>query len=195
MSTQAFWSTLGYSVGAAALFTLAFCLLRPYNNTVYAPRLKHADEKHAPPAVTKGVFAWVQPVIKTREQMLVDKVGLDATIFLRFTKMCRNILIILSMVGCGVYIPLNLVENAKNNIMDNVKSFMKFTPLGVWGKACWAHVLLGYVFDGVVCYFIWSNYRAVTRLRRNYFDSPEYQRSLHSRTLMARATLSFYFGA
>ncbi|GME43787.1 hypothetical protein GTA08_BOTSDO04198 [Neofusicoccum parvum] len=162
LSTQAFWSTLGYSVGAAALFTLAFCLLRPYNNTVYAPRLKHADEKHAPPAVTKGVFAWVQPVIKTREQMLVDKVGLDATIFLRFTKMCRNILIILSMVGCGVYIPLNLVENAKNNIMDNVKSFMKFTPLGVWGKACWAHVLLGYVFDGVVCYFIWSNYRAIT---------------------------------
>lgn len=116
--------------------------------------------------------------------MLVDKVGLDATVFLRFTKMCRNILIILSMAGCGVYIPLNLVENAKNSDMAQLSTFMKFTPLGVWGKACWAHVLLCYFFDSIICYFVWSNYKAVARLRRDYFDSPEYQNSLHSRTLM-----------
>ncbi|KAK7717188.1 hypothetical protein SLS57_006333 [Botryosphaeria dothidea] len=184
LSEKAFWSSLGYSVGAAIIFALLFCLLRPYNNTVYAPRLKHADEKHAPPAVTKGVFAWVQPVLKTREQLLIEKIGIDATVFLRFTKMCRNILIILSMVGCGVYIPLNLIENAKSHQLGEVSTFMKFTPLGVWGKACWAHVLLSYVFDGVVCYFLWSNYKAVVKMRKDYFNTPEYQNSLHSRTLM-----------
>lgn len=186
MSEKAFWSSLGYSVGAAIIFALLFCLLRPYNNTVYAPRLKHADEKHAPPAVTKGVFAWVQPVLKTREQLLIEKIGIDATVFLRFTKMCRNILIILSMVGCGVYIPLNLIENAKSHQLGEVSTFMKFTPLGVWGKACWAHVLLSYVFDGVVCYFLWSNYKAVVKMRKDYFNTPEYQNSLHSRTLMVK---------
>ena len=77
VNESAFWSSLGYSVGAALLFALLFCLLRPYNSTVYAPRLKHADEKHAPPAVTKGVFAWVGPVVKTREQLLIEKVGID----------------------------------------------------------------------------------------------------------------------
>ncbi|KAI0407704.1 hypothetical protein F4802DRAFT_605499 [Xylaria palmicola] len=184
LSEKAFWSSFGYSFGAALLFALLFCLLRPYNGTVYAPRLKHADEKHAPPPVDKGVFSWVSPVVKTREQVLAEKIGVDATLFLRFTKMSRNLMIVLSVVGCGVYIPLNLVQNARNLALDHTNAFIRLTPLGVWGAACWAHVIVSYVFDVVVCFFIWWNYRAVTRLRRQYLDSPEYQESLHARTLM-----------
>ncbi|CAJ2503328.1 Uu.00g107220.m01.CDS01 [Anthostomella pinea] len=184
LSEKAFWSSLGYSLGAAVLCGLLFCLLRPYNGTVYAPRVKHADEKHKPPPMKNGVFGWIQPVIKTREQVLVDKVGLDAALFMRFTKMCRNILLLLSIVGCGVYIPLNIIENKSNKAFDDTNFFMTLTPLGVWGAACWAHVVVSYAFDGVICFFLWSNYRAVTRLRRDYFNSPEYQESLHSRTLM-----------
>ncbi|KAI3325944.1 DUF221-domain-containing protein [Xylariaceae sp. AK1471] len=184
LSEKAFWSSFGYSFGAALLFALLFCLLRPYNGTVYAPRLKHTDEKHAPPPVDKGVFSWVEPVVKTREQVLTEKIGLDATLFLRFAKMSRNLMIILSVVGCGVYIPLNVVQNTRNNAIDHSNVFISLTPLGVWGAACWAHVLVSYTFDILICFFIWWNYRAVTRLRREYLASPEYQESLHSRTLM-----------
>ncbi|KAK7540392.1 hypothetical protein IWX49DRAFT_555212 [Phyllosticta citricarpa] len=184
LDEKAFWSSLGYSLGAAAIFAFLFCLLRPYNNTVYAPRLKHADEKHAPPPVKKGVFDWVQPVLKTKEQLLVEKVGLDAAVFLRFTKMCRNIFIILSLLGCGVYIPINLVQNAQNHATSDNSLFMKLTPLGVWGASCWAHVLLSYIFNGIIFFFLWRNYRAVAKLRREYFESNDYQKSLHSRTLM-----------
>ncbi|RWA07990.1 hypothetical protein EKO27_g7116 [Xylaria grammica] len=184
LSEKAFWSSFGYSFGAALLFALLFCILRPYNRTVYAPRLKHADEKHAPPPVDKGVFSWVAPVVKTREQVLAEKIGVDATLFLRFIKMSRNLMVVLSVVGLGVYIPLNLTQNAKNNAVDHDNVFISLTPLGVWGSACWAHVIVSYTFDIIVCLFIWWNYRAVTRLRRQYLDSPEYQESLHSRTLM-----------
>lgn len=166
------------------LFALLFCILRPYNGTVYAPRLKHADEKHAPPPVDKGVFSWVSPVVKTREQVLSEKIGVDATLFLRFTKMSRNLMVVLSVIGLAVYIPLNLIQNTKNGALDTTNVFIRLTPLGVWGAACWAHVIISYVFDIIICLFIWWNYRAVTRLRRDYFDSPEYQDSLHSRTLM-----------
>ncbi|KAK8209743.1 putative DUF221 domain protein [Phyllosticta capitalensis] len=184
LDEKAFWSSLGYSLGAAVIFALLFCLFRPYNNTVYAPRLKHADEKHAPPPIKKGVFDWVQPVLKTKEQLLVEKVGLDAAVFLRFTKMCRNIFILLSLLGCGVYIPINLIENGKNSATVDNSFFMKLTPLGVWGASCWAHVLLSYIFNGIIFYFLWRNYRAVAKLRREYFESNDYQKSLHSRTLM-----------
>ncbi|KAI0421254.1 hypothetical protein F5X98DRAFT_329124 [Xylaria grammica] len=184
LSEKAFWSSFGYSFGAALLFALLFCILRPYNRTVYAPRLKHADEKHAPPPVDKGVFSWVAPVVKTREQVLAEKIGVDATLFLRFIKMSRNLMVVLSVVGLGVYIPLNLTQNAKNNAVDHDNVFISLTPLGVWGSACWAHVIVSYTFDIIICLFIWWNYRAVTRLRRQYLDSPEYQESLHSRTLM-----------
>lgn len=155
---------------------------------MYAPRLKHSDEKHAPPAVDNGIFSWVSPVMKTREQILVEKIGVDAAVFLRFTKMCRNLTIILSVVGVSVYIPLNLIQNKKNQALNDTNLFIRLTPLGVWGAACWAHVIVSYIFDIVVCFFIWWNYRAVTRLRRQYFDSPEYQASLHARTLMVSGT-------
>ncbi|KAI1176568.1 hypothetical protein F4777DRAFT_263679 [Nemania sp. FL0916] len=184
LSEKAFWSSFGYSFGAALLFALLFCLLRPYNGTVYAPRLKHSDEKHAPPPVDKGVFSWVSPVVKTREQVLAEKIGVDATLFIRFTKMSRNLMIVLSVIGLGVYIPLNVTQNTKNQILDKTNVFIRLTPLGVWGSACWAHVIVSYIFDILVCAFIWWNYRAVTRLRQQYLDSPEYQESLHSRTLM-----------
>ncbi|KAJ3561886.1 hypothetical protein NPX13_g8772 [Xylaria arbuscula] len=184
LSEKAFWSSFGYSFGAALLFALLFCVLRPYNGTVYAPRLKHADEKHAPPPVDKGVFSWVSPVVKTREQVLSEKIGVDATLFLRFTKMSRNLMVVLSIIGLAVYIPLNIVQNTQNGALDTTNFFIRLTPLGVWGAACWAHVIVSYAFDIIVCGFIWWNYRAVTRLRRDYFDSPEYQDSLHSRTLM-----------
>ncbi|KAI3334155.1 hypothetical protein F4824DRAFT_215552 [Ustulina deusta] len=184
LSEKAFWSSFGYSFGAALLFALLFCILRPYNGTVYAPRLKHADDKHAPPPVDKGVFSWVSPVVKTREQVLAEKIGVDATLFLRFTKMSRNLMVVLSVIGLGVYIPLNVVENTRNNAIDHTNVFISLTPLGVWGAACWAHVIVSYSFDVIICLFIWWNYRTVTRLRREYFDSPEYQDSLHSRTLM-----------
>ncbi|KAI0535416.1 hypothetical protein GGR58DRAFT_479213 [Xylaria digitata] len=184
LSEKAFWSSFGYSFGAALLFALLFCLLRPYNGTVYAPRLKHADEKHAPPPVDKGVFSWVSPVVKTHEQVLAEKIGVDATLFLRFTKMSRNLMIVLSVIGLGVYIPLNVIQNTQNNALDHTNAFISLTPLGVWGAACWAHVIVSYTFDVIICLFIWWNYRAVTHLRREYLDSPEYQESLHSRTLM-----------
>ncbi|KAI1156401.1 hypothetical protein F4825DRAFT_294805 [Nemania diffusa] len=184
LSEKAFWSSFGYSFGAALLFALIFCILRPYNGTVYAPRLKHADEKHAPPPVDNGVFSWVEPVVKTREQVLAEKIGVDATLFLRFTKMSRNLMIVLSIIGLGVYIPLNIIENTRNNTVDTTNVFIRLTPLGVWGAACWAHVIVSYVFDILICGFIWWNYRAVTHLRRQYLDSPDYQESLHSRTLM-----------
>ncbi|KAI0016168.1 putative DUF221 domain protein [Xylariomycetidae sp. FL0641] len=184
LSTKAFWSSLGYSLAAATLCFLFFLFLRPYNGTVYAPRLQQADGKHAPPPLEKGVLGWVQPLVKTKEQVLVDKIGVDGALFLRFTKMCRNILVVLSIIGCGVYIPLNLVQNAQNNNGAKSNVFMNLTPLGVWGEACWAHVIVSYAFDIVICFFVWRSYRVVTRLRRDYFESPEYQASLHSRTLM-----------
>ena len=95
---------------------------------MYAPRLRHADEKHAPPPVGKGLFSWITPVTKTKEQTVIEKVGLDAAIFLRFIKMCRNIFLVLTVIGCGILIPVNVVtgnlQTFKGNSF-NVSGFMK----------------------------------------------------------------------
>jgi len=118
---------------------------------------------------------------------MVEKAGLDAAIFMRFIKMCRNMFLVLSALGCGILIPVNVVtgnvQTFKGNSF-NVSGFMKMTPQFMAGQVFWAMVVCAWVIDIVVCFFLWTNYRAVVRLRREYFESKEYQNSLHSRTLM-----------
>ncbi|KAI9803000.1 MAG: hypothetical protein M1825_002233 [Sarcosagium campestre] len=183
LQANAFWVSLGTSIGFTVLIALLFSLLRPHNNTVYAPKLKHADERHAPPAMGKGFFAWTTPLLKTREMHLVDKIGLDATIFLRFMRMCRNLFLVMSFIGCAVLIPANVI-GSDPNLKAGLKGFTLMTPLIVKPQALWAQVVCSWLFDVIVAVFLWINYRAVVKLVRANFCSPEYQASLHARTLM-----------
>ncbi|KAJ4305113.1 hypothetical protein N0V90_000643 [Kalmusia sp. IMI 367209] len=170
----------------AAIF-LAFCILRPWNEIVYAPRLRHADEKHKPPPMDKSLFAWFRPVFKTNEQEYMYTIGMDATIFLRIARMCRNMFISLAIVGCAIIIPVNISQSATYG--DTQKSLKNviflMTPRDLLkGEPYWAFVVCAYSFDIIVCGFLWWTYRAIHQLRRKFMESPDYQNSLHSRTLM-----------
>jgi len=178
------WAAVGTSIGFTALIAIAFSFLRPYNSVVYAPKLKHADDKHAPPPVGRGVFAWVVPVLKTKEQDIISQVGLDATIFLRFLRMCRNIFLVIAILGCAIIIPVNVNLSTNFGFPRSSSWVLIVTPLNTFGEANWALVVSAWLFNIVVAGFLWWNYRVVLKLRRQYFDSPEYQNSLHARTLM-----------
>jgi hypothetical protein len=139
----------------------------------------------------KSVFAWWNPVFKTHEDEYVEKIGMDATIFLRVARMCRNLFIVLALAGCAIIIPINVTGSQKqqkislsNGNTATVSAIFMMTPRDLEGQIFWAFVGVGYVFDIIICAFLWTTYRAVHRLRRKYLDSPEYQNSLHARTLM-----------
>lgn len=153
---------------------------------VYAPKLKHADEKHAPPPIGRGYHAWVVPLWNTNEKELIGYAGMDAAIFIRFTKMCRNIFLVLSILGCAILAPIFF---SRNSGTDEQKWFMRLTPLNVWDKPLWGLVIMGYLINFIIGGFLWWNYRKVLQLRRMYFESEEYQHSLHARTLMVLTTL------
>jgi hypothetical protein len=166
------------------IIALLFCFLRPFNATVYAPRLKHADEKHMPPPIGRSPWAWFSVVLKERENAMIEKVGMDAAIFIRFTHMCRNIFLVLSVIGCGILIPVNVVVGGNQFALKSTPSLAKMTPQFMIGRVYWALVACAWLIDMVVCFFLWRNYRAITGLRRAYFESADYQNSLSSRTLM-----------
>lgn len=182
LSQTGIWFALGSSLGFTLAIAILFSLLRPYNQTVYAPRLKHADAQHAPPPIGKRPWSWVTPLWKTNETDLVGYVGVDAAVFLRFTKMCRDIFVVLSVLGCAILIPIHVkyVDQATKP----EQWLLQITPSNVWGSAIWAQVVVAYLFTVVCCGFLWWNYRKVLHLRRKYFASSEYQNSLHARTLM-----------
>ncbi|KAL1876491.1 hypothetical protein Daus18300_002735 [Diaporthe australafricana] len=177
-----------FSGEASHLFTcvtvavvLLFSFFRPYHTVVYAPKLKHADESRAPPPLGKGPFSWVPPLWQTSEKEMIRLAGLDAVIFLRFVNMLRNIFVIMAVIGCAVLVPVNYTQSIR---FDSDTWLMRLTPSNVWGTAQWATVLCAWLFTIVVLTMLWWNYRKILQLRRAYFETPEYQQSLHSRTLM-----------
>ena len=159
---------------------------------MYARRAKHADEKHAPIPLDRKPFSWIRAIKDVKEQDLVEKIGLDAVVFLRFLRMIRNMFIVLSIFGCAILIPVNLTgQHGSYEDWDDVATLLKFTPQYIWGTKFWAFVICSYLFQGTICFFIWWNYKAVLRLRRAYFDSSDYKSSLHSRTLLVSSECEY----
>ena len=105
---------------------LAFCWLRPRNSIVYAPRAKHADDKHAPLPLSRRPWSWITAVKDVKEQDLVEKIGLDAVIFLRFLRMIRNMFVVLTILGCVILIPVTVVGGADfYEQWNNIATLMK----------------------------------------------------------------------
>ena len=101
------------SIVISTIVFLIFSVLRPRHKIVYAPKLKYASEKRAPPPIDDGLFSWLKPVWSCSDEYLLDKIGLDAVLFLRFWRMCRNIFICLGVLGSAVIIPFNVVVGLK----------------------------------------------------------------------------------
>jgi hypothetical protein len=107
-SVTAIIAGLVTSAVISTIVLIVFSVLRPRHKIVYAPRLKYASEKRAPPPIDDGLFSWLKPVYKYSDEMLLDKIGLDAIIFLRFWRMCRNIFICLGIGACAI-LPFNII--------------------------------------------------------------------------------------
>jgi calcium permeable stress-gated cation channel len=103
-------TAFGLYLGLSVFLALLFSLVRPRHRLVYAPKTKHADEKHAPPPMGNGVFSWIGPVNNAKEPYLAERIGLDAVVFLRFTRMVRNIFLAFGVVGVGIMIPVNVTQ-------------------------------------------------------------------------------------
>ncbi|KAG5916474.1 hypothetical protein E4U42_007653 [Claviceps africana] len=187
LAVASVYSALATSLGVTVFIALCFSFIRPYHQAIYAPKSKHADEKHAPPPIGKAPWAWITPLLQTKEVVLMQQIGMDATIFLRFIRMLRNIFLVLALIGTAVLVPVNITSFKEIVLMDKPDTtdwMLRITPRNSWGQPIWAVVVAGYAFNFVVMGFLWWNYRRVVALRRIYFDSEEYQRSLHARTLM-----------
>ncbi len=136
----------------------------------------------------RGIFSWLGPLWKTNEDDLVRMVGMDAAVFMRFTLMCRNMFLCLAVLGCAVLIPIYYINSVR--VASDVWIYL-LGPSKVFGNPYWATSVMAWAFNIIVCFFLWWNYRKVLQLRRKYFDSQEYQMSLHARTLMVRTSLSW----
>ncbi|OZJ04540.1 hypothetical protein BZG36_02718 [Bifiguratus adelaidae] len=187
---------LAINVGIAAGTICAFNILRPNNSLVYAPKYKYSDSRKQPPKIGRGFFDWILPVLTAKEDELVEKLGYDAVLFIRFIRLLRNCTFIMTIVGVFGVMPLNLVGTyytgdwPPNFLTDiscisiagiNTKSG-QFLRSGD-NSWFWGHVAATWLVSMVVYLFCNREYQHYVEFRRHWFQSEEYQSSMHARTL------------
>ncbi|PCH35801.1 DUF221-domain-containing protein [Wolfiporia cocos MD-104 SS10] len=181
-------AAVGTQVGLMSLISLAtiiaFNVLRPRNKIVYEPKVKYHVGDKKPPRISDSLLGWLPPLIHTKEPELVDKIGLDAAIFLRFLRMFRMLFTCIALLCCVVLMPVDITYNLEKvpSTSRNILSIL--TIQNISDARLFVHVAVTYVICALVTGFVYLNWRDVVRLRRDWFRSPEYMQSFYARTLM-----------
>ncbi|OSC96334.1 DUF221-domain-containing protein, partial [Trametes coccinea BRFM310] len=178
-------SQVGLMLGVSLATVFVFNILRPKNKIVYEPKIKYHVGNKVPPRPSDSFLGWVSPLLHTKEPELVDKIGLDAAIFLRFLRMCRWMFTAIAALTCAVLIPVNVIYNLKF-VPAKGRDALSMLTIRDLDKSNWifAHVVVTYAITLTVIVIVWYHWREVVRLRRDWFRSPEYIQSFYARTLM-----------
>jgi hypothetical protein len=179
---------------------LAFNILRPKNKVcchsnpsessfspgcqvIYEPKVKYHVGDKKPPRISDSLLGWLPPLYRTKEPELVDKIGLDAVTFLRFTRMTRSLFSCIALLGCAILIPIDAVYNIQHVAAADRDILSMLTIRDVQGSFLFAHVAVTYAISILVMFFVWRNWKDMLRLRQEWFRSPEYMESFYARTL------------
>jgi len=148
--------------------------------------VKYHEGDKPPPRISDSIFGWLPPLFHTKEPELLDKIGLDAVTFLRFLRLMRWLFTWISLLTCAVLIPINVSYNVKN--IDGAKRdiLSMLTIRDVHGNWLYAHVIVTYLISFLIVFCVDMHWRAMIRLRRTWFRSPEYLQSFYARTLQVR---------
>ncbi|KAG1903283.1 uncharacterized protein F5891DRAFT_1211537 [Suillus fuscotomentosus] len=167
----------------STLTIVIFNVLRPKNKVIYEPKVKYHVGDKQPPRISDSLLGWLPPLIRTKEPELVDKLGLDAVTFLRFTRMTRSLYSAIAFICCAILIPINVSYNLKNVPSTERDVLSILTIRDVKGSFLFAHVVVSYVISALVMVFVWRHWKEMLRLRQQWFRSPEYMQSFYARTL------------
>ncbi|KAJ4483501.1 hypothetical protein J3R30DRAFT_3402189 [Lentinula aciculospora] len=162
---------------------ISFNLLRPKNKMIYEPKVKYHVGDKPPPRISDSLFGWLPPLIRTKEPELVDKLGLDAVVFLRFGRLMRWLFTGVTLLTCGILIPVNVVYNIKDVTSGDRDILTMLTIRDVSGKILFVHVAVSYLITFLIIGLVYVHWKKMVELRRQWYRSPEYIQSFYARTL------------
>ncbi|KAI8054557.1 hypothetical protein BDF22DRAFT_619123, partial [Syncephalis plumigaleata] len=195
MSIDTFLSALYFNLVLGAILYLVFCILRPRNRNIYAPRTYLVEESKRSPALPTGPFAWILPILKTPEEELLHKIGLDAYMFLRFLRMAIRVFIVLTFFGMVILIPLNAANipvtlqiKGDGTVFKTPKDGLDRLTMGNIPEShtarLWGHLVVFIGFIGFILYTLVTEIKMYALLRHRYLTSREHRREPRSVTLL-----------
>ncbi|KAJ2706257.1 hypothetical protein FB645_001773 [Coemansia sp. IMI 203386] len=103
------------AIFAASFFViiiLVFSALRLRWPYIFSPRTRLTIT--APPFLSKRFFGWILATMRTPETHILNTLGLDSVIFLRFYKMCIRLLLDVAFFSIVIIWPLNIRWSKSN---------------------------------------------------------------------------------
>ena len=100
--------------------------------------------------------------------------------------MIRWMFTAVSILCCGILIPINIYYNTKVAKNTDQNILLTLTIRDVQGSWLWAHVAMTYIITLVIFAFIYMHWNAMVRMRGIWFRSSEYMDSFYARTLMVQ---------
>ncbi|EEB07238.1 DUF221 family protein [Schizosaccharomyces japonicus yFS275] len=177
--------SLGYAAILSFCMIAAFSILRPGFRNVYAPRLNKKRQDPAIPHIGNKPWDWIKPLYDVRVEETLDSIGPDATIHLLFSRMCRDLFFFLSIFGCSILIPLNVIAtNRSTSAVDNTNAYARVSIQNVKGHWMWGHVVTTYLVNIISIWIISRYYRIVTQVRQRYFRSKTYHDTIYARSIL-----------
>ncbi|KAK1234247.1 hypothetical protein PQX77_002554 [Marasmius sp. AFHP31] len=154
LAYQAVATNLVIMAAASILTVVVFSLLRMKNRMVYEPKLKYHDDDREPPPISSSIFGWVSPLVHTKDLDLLDNIGLDAVVFLRFLRLLRTLFTGIAIPSCLILIPVNFLYN-KNHPPQQQDLLSKLSIRDVKGNLTYVHIAIAYLITAFVLALVW----------------------------------------
>ncbi|KAI9189840.1 hypothetical protein H9P43_001273 [Blastocladiella emersonii ATCC 22665] len=189
-------------LGAVAFFSI----MRPRYENVYQPNKVYSrsmarrglqqffHDAKVPeklPEVSKGFLDWLPIVYKTTEDQLLTSLGIDATMFVKFTVTLAKASVGWLATGI-VTLTLNYLSLTDGPLKapqipgrgEKVQDLAVSESMMYAQNFLWGHVVMAFALSAYILYLFRNLWIDFVRLRQNYFRSPEYYNSIHARTIL-----------
>ncbi|KAG0034795.1 hypothetical protein BGZ81_003199 [Podila clonocystis] len=181
-SISAFTSALLFNGCVGLAIFVVFCIVRHWNRKIYQPRTYLVPAEVRSPVLPTGIFSWVTSSFKVTDNELLDRIGLDAYMYLRFLRMSAILFGGFTLIAIPILIPINVINGVGSGglgdmTIGNVAQAWRF----------WFHLILTIVFCAASIVMLWREMYEYTRRRHAYLLSDKHAKTPQSSTILITA--------
>jgi hypothetical protein len=155
-----------------------------------SPRRHRLPKLVPPPLPVDGYFSWVKVCFFLSDEEIINRIGYDSLIFLRFHRLALRCIVKMSIFSFVVLLPLNFTGGGHANAQDLKEyvgslfftDFLRFTMANVQSGSprLWIHCFAAYLLTGIVVRELLIEYETFNSIRHRYLLS----REPHLRTVL-----------
>lgn len=152
-----------------------------------SPRRHRLPKLVPPPLPVDGYFSWVRVCFYLSDEEIINRIGYDSLIFIRFHRLALRCIVKMSIFSFVVLLPLNFTGGGQSDSQDLKEivfftDFMMFTMANIVAGSprLWVHCFAAYLLTGIVVRELLVEYETFNSIRHRYLLS----REPHLRTVL-----------